>query len=138
MRTKHDPKKWPILDKGELGEPPQIIPVNSVNSLTNAMQDYHFDNLNPDVAEFVPHSKRLNSKKGESSSDEKIEQNGISANEENGDEDNWREVKRKSKESKGKKETKAKNFEREELDFHFDEEVDEVPAARQNTFTTDW
>lgn len=56
-------------------------------------------------------------------------------------EDIWREVKRKNKE-KPKKENKEKEerrFEREELEFHFDEELDQdVPTGRQNMFTTDW
>lgn len=56
--------------------------------------------------------------------------------------DNWKEVKRKTKEAKAKKETKEREgqkFEREELEFYFDEELDQyVPTGRQNTFTTDW
>lgn len=57
----------------------------------------------------------------------------------NSDDDDWREVKRKSKEGKSKKESKVKAIEREELEFHFDEDLDqEVPAGRQNMFTTDW
>lgn len=55
------------------------------------------------------------------------------------DDDDWREVKRKSKEGKIRKESKAKAIEREELEFDFDEDLDqEVPAVRQNMFTTDW
>lgn len=57
------------------------------------------------------------------------------------DEDSWREVKRKSKEGKAKKDTKKEEpkIEREELEFHFDEDLDEnVPLGRQNTFTTEW
>ena len=36
--------------------------------------------------------------------------------------------------SLGKDDTKARD-EREELDFHFDEEVMDIPAAKQNTFS---
>lgn len=53
--------------------------------------------------------------------------------------DNWREVKKKNKENKAKKDLKLSSFEREELDFHFDEEFDEeVPTGRQNTFSNEW
>lgn len=59
--------------------------------------------------------------------------------EETEEEANWRQVKRKNKENKGKKEFKVKTNEREELDFHFDEELDlEVPTGRQNTFSNEW
>ena len=34
----------------------------------------------------------------------------------------------------GKEETKGRD-DREELDFHFDEEVMDIPAAKQNTFS---
>lgn len=57
------------------------------------------------------------------------------------EEDSWREVKRKNKENKARREIKREEprIEREELEFHFDEELDqEVPMGRQNTFTTDW
>lgn len=123
VRTKHEPTKWPILDKGLLGGPP-------VKVLAPTIKDMNSENLNPNVAEFVPNGKK--GKKGydgDKSSDEQSV----------GEERSWREVKRKSKENKGKKENKAKSFEREELEFHFDEELDEeVPTGRQNTFTTDW
>lgn len=58
------------------------------------------------------------------------------------DEDAWKQVKRKSKDTKVKKGNKEKSeprVEREELEFHFDEELDqEVPTGRQNTFTNNW
>ncbi|KAJ8926933.1 hypothetical protein NQ314_020785 [Rhamnusium bicolor] len=49
-------------------------------------------------------------------------------------------LREKNKENKGgKKEFKVKCFEREEFDFHFDEELDqEVPTGRQNTFSNEW
>lgn len=48
-------------------------------------------------------------------------------------------MKKKNKENKAKKDLKLASFEREELDFHFDEEFDqEVPTGRQNTFSNDW
>lgn len=56
-----------------------------------------------------------------------------------GSDDTWREVKKKNKENKVKKDLKLSSFEREELDFHFDEEFDqEVPTGRQNTFSNEW
>lgn len=55
------------------------------------------------------------------------------------EEEAWLQVKRKNKENKGKKEKpKPFEFQREELDFHFDEELENVPIGRQNTFTTYW
>lgn len=120
VRTKHEPTKWPIREKGSLGQPPVKI-----GPLVTTIKDTNSENLNPNVAEFVPQKDKADDK----SSDEK------SAEEEK----SWREVKRKTKESKGKKETKVKSFEREELEFHFDEELDEeVPTGRQNTFSTEW
>lgn len=69
----------------------------------------------------------------------KLENRNSNSTDNNSEDDDWREVKRKSKEGKGKKESKAKTVEREELEFYFDEELDqEVPAGRQNMFTTDW
>lgn len=58
----------------------------------------------------------------------------------NKNEDNWREVKRKNKEKSRKdNREKERRFEREELDFQFDEELDQdMPTGRQNMFTTDW
>lgn len=51
----------------------------------------------------------------------------------------WRQVKRKNKENKVRKESKVNNYEREDLGFYFDEEFDqEVPTGRQNTFSSDW
>lgn len=44
--------KWPIFDKGELAEPPQLGPVKH---LSKSVKDVQPENLNPDVAEFVPH-----------------------------------------------------------------------------------
>lgn len=56
----------------------------------------------------------------------------------NEEKDTWREVKRKNKEkSRREIKEKEKRFEREELDFQFDEELD-MPTGRQNMFTTDW
>nr|XP_023025760.1 la-related protein 1B [Leptinotarsa decemlineata] len=68
-------------------------------------------------------------------------QNANKENDENNDDEtNWREVKRKNKENKVKKEFKTyEREEREELDFYFDEELDqEVPTGRQNTFSNEW
>lgn len=123
VRTKHEPTKWPILDKGSLGQPP-------VKFLAPTVKDMNTENLNPNVAEFVPNdNKEKKGDDGDKSSDDQSV----------GEERSWREVKRKTKENKGKKESKVKSFEREELEFHFDEELDdEVPAGRQNTFSTEW
>lgn len=49
--------KWPIFDKGELAEPPQLPPVKP---LTKSVKDLLAENLNPDVAEFVPHDTMSN------------------------------------------------------------------------------
>lgn len=124
VRTKHEPSRWPILDKGALGQPPLKI-----GPLTATMKDLAVENLNPDVAEFVPNNKKGGTEKKDGVEDDKGSE----------EEKSWREVKRKTKENKGKKEAKVKSFEREELEFHFDEELDqEVPTGRQNTFTTEW
>lgn len=65
-------------------------------------------------------------------------QNVDGHNDKNEDKDTWREVKRKNKEkSKKENKEKEKRFEREELDFQFDEELD-MPTGRQNMFTTEW
>ncbi|CAH1393484.1 unnamed protein product [Nezara viridula] len=58
-----------------------------------------------------------------------------------GEEDTWKEVKRKHKPVGPKPEKtdfpSQMSFEKEELDFQFDEELDNVPVGRVNTFT-DW
>ncbi|KAH1023233.1 hypothetical protein HUJ04_012477 [Dendroctonus ponderosae] len=149
VRAKHDPAKWPILQKGCEKEediiskllPPPPVPKNSKSS-------NQVENLNPDVAEFIPVDKdqsesimnkeNKNPQNGDTSSPALPEpQTGRNKNDE---EEAWLQVKRKNKENKGKKEQKPKPFEfqREELDFHFDEELENVPIGRQNTFTTDW
>lgn len=133
VRTKHDPTKWPILDKGSLGQPP--VKIGPIAPLTVTVKDMNIENLNPNVAEFVPYDKKSDDKPNS------VEDGGSQSSDEKsvGEERNWRQVKRKTKENKVKKEIKAKNFEREELEFHFDEELDEeVPTGRQNTFTTEW
>lgn len=139
VRTKHEPTKWPILDKGVLGQPPvnkwpmfnkgvlgqPPVKISQVAPLAVKIKDRNSENLNPNVAEFVPNDKK------EDKSDEGDKSSGE-------EEKSWREVKRKTKENKVKKETKVKSIEREELEFHFDEELDEeVPTGRQNTFTTE-
>ncbi|XP_066909576.1 la-related protein 1B [Halyomorpha halys] len=58
------------------------------------------------------------------------------------EEDTWKEVKRKQHKPAGPKPEKMDfpcqmSFEKEELDFQFDEELDNVPVGRVNTFT-DW
>ncbi|KAF5286771.1 hypothetical protein FQR65_LT12441 [Abscondita terminalis] len=147
VRTKHDPLKWPILDKGgnntlEYSSLHHLVPPPP---LPKPLREQHMDNLNPNVAEFVPH---------DTPSSNNIENNNVSESNENVVEnlskvkdskgktdDNWREVKRKNKENKVKKDSKKEEprIEREELDFHFDEELDqEVPIGRQNTFTNNW
>ncbi|KAJ8950288.1 hypothetical protein NQ318_021144 [Aromia moschata] len=144
VRPKHDPLKWPILDKnGEKEEEliSQLVPPPPLPKTLRERQ--YVENLNPDVAEFVPHetdsSELLMLKKanemvnGDSDDDDKADTNNFDMkgnSELNEDEATWRQV---------KKEFKVKSFEREELDFHFDEELDqEVPTGRQNTFSNEW
>lgn len=126
MRAKHDPAKWPILDKKGKKEEEiisQLVPPPPMPKTLRERQQQHTDNLNPDVAEFIPNN-------GE---------NDDNNNDENGGGENWLQVKRKNKENKIKKETKVKSVEREDLEFHFDEELDqEVPTGRQNTFSNEW
>ncbi|KAG5875098.1 hypothetical protein JTB14_033702 [Gonioctena quinquepunctata] len=146
VRPKKEPLRWPILDeKNEQQEefisklvPPPPLPKNL----------RQIDNLNPDVAEFIPHDLDQNNQKIMNNNNipkNLVNGSGTTKNSDkikddiNEDEENWRQVKRKNKENKGKKEFKAKAFEREELDFHFDEELDQdVPTGRQNTFSNDW
>ncbi|XP_060515841.1 la-related protein 1B [Cylas formicarius] len=152
VRPKNDPKKWPILDKnGEKEEDviSKLVPPPPV--LRNLHQA---ENLNPDVAEFIPVEKDNNivvngqvkttnqfldkeNEKLRNSINEGAKSAKTKAEDE---EENWLEVKRKNKENKVKKENKAKSFdyEREELEFHFDEELENVPIGRQNTFSDQW
>ncbi|KAF5303755.1 hypothetical protein FQA39_LY09828 [Lamprigera yunnana] len=155
VRTKSDPLKWPILDKS--GNPLDysalrhlVPPPPLPKCLRNQQQ--HADNLNPNVAEFVPHEIIVpnnsvpNNTSNNPDTQNKKSNEKINVSKENDSkiskvDDNWREVKRKNKENKIKKDNKKEELriEREELDFHFDEELDqEVPIGRQNTFTTDW
>lgn len=55
VRTKHDPLKWPILDKN--GEVQHITALNLVPPPPmpkTFRMDLQNENLNPNVAEFVP------------------------------------------------------------------------------------
>lgn len=154
VRAKHDPLKWPILDsnRGEL-EQSAVHHLVPPPPLPKTFREPHSENLNPDVAEFVPHDVVQNNTNPVLNNKEKSVQNNKNAQKnkdmnnekENSkavtEDDNWREVKRKNKENKTKREVKKEEprIEREELEFHFDEELDqEVPMGRQNTFTTDW
>lgn len=122
VRTKHEPTKWPILDKGVLGEP-QIMP-----PLNKAVRDLSTENLNPNVAEFIPHKDNPVSENKAVEEVDDVET-----------EENWKEVKKRTKENKAKKEVKSKNLEREELDFHFDEELDhDARPTAGYTLNLDW
>uniref|UniRef100_A0A1Y1KRZ8 La-related protein 1 n=1 Tax=Photinus pyralis TaxID=7054 RepID=A0A1Y1KRZ8_PHOPY len=155
VRTKQDPLKWPILDKGDNNT--DFISIHHLvppPPLPKPLRDVHIENLNPDVAEFVPYE--VPSNKSETNDvdkklqkvenkTQKVSENSVKEHKENVTpivrDDNWHEVKRKNKENKTKKDIKKEEqrVEREELDFHFDEELDQdVPIGRQNTFTTEW
>lgn len=56
MRTKHDPLKWPILDNkgGENEEFSALHHLVPPPPLPKTFRDTHSDNLNPNVAEFIP------------------------------------------------------------------------------------
>ncbi|XP_017770596.1 PREDICTED: la-related protein 1 isoform X2 [Nicrophorus vespilloides] len=133
VRTKDEPERWPILEQTagvslEMESIPiQHIPPPPMPTPFRPFKDTQGDlnNLNPNVAEFIPVPQ---------------ENKKIVMQKKNDIENNWREVKRKTKDPKSKKEAKEKDnaFEREELEFHFDEELDQVPTGRQNLFTTDW
>lgn len=143
VRAKHEPKKWPILDHSSDKEQEIISHLVPPPPLPRRLREQTVDNLNPDVAEFVPldidHNKNINNNKVNSSNPNgnvEVE----TKNDKKEAEENWKEVKRKNKENKAKKEDKKKDsFEREDLEFHFDEELDQdVPTGRQNTFSNDW
>ncbi|CAH2006216.1 unnamed protein product [Acanthoscelides obtectus] len=173
VRPKHDPLKWPILDKSTEKDDEIIAKLVPPPPLPKTLRERHVENLNPDVAEFIPHeidvkklnnnnnqdSMEINNKENqnntENTNDATTMMNGVAINEvsvgenkasridenneKNEDDTNWMQVKRKNKENKGKKEQKTKSLEREELDFAFDEELDQdVPTGRQNTFSNDW
>ncbi|XP_065166457.1 la-related protein 1B isoform X3 [Atheta coriaria] len=134
VRTRKDPEKWP-LGGGTDGED-ETNPMAFIHKMIppppvlRKMKEPADPNLNPDVAEFIPEII-----------EEQQQQQTVELHN-NRNVDDWREVKRKSKEPSKKKEAPKKEdpkYEREELDFHFDEELDqEVPPGRQNLFTTDW
>lgn len=157
VRAKQDPLKWPILDKGDanldfislhhLVPPPPLL---------KPLRDTHIDNLNPNVAEFVPHEGTISNNNivsvtnNANNKSDVMDHKMMSTNSINEHKEkialtirdgNWQEVKRKNKENKNKRDGKKEEqkVEREELDFHFDEELDQnVPIGRQNTFTTEW
>ncbi|CAH1153336.1 unnamed protein product [Phaedon cochleariae] len=147
VRPKKDPLQWPILDEANELKEEMISKLVPPPPLPKTLRDRQIENLNPDVAEFIPQDiadpkKKFNNNmvNGNGSSDDNQTSNGNSSNEDKREEDeNWRQVKRKNKENRVKKESKTKSYEREELDFHFDEELDqEVPTGRQNTFSNEW
>lgn len=137
VRPKKDPLKWPILDEANEKKEEIIAKLVPPPPLPKTLRERQLDNLNPDVAEFIPSDvEQKNQKQNMVNGNRNPEyaQNENTKNKQEDDE-NWRQVKRKNKENKVRKETKVKSFEREELDFHFDEELDqEVPTGRQNTF----
>nr|CAH7739319.1 unnamed protein product [Callosobruchus chinensis] len=171
VRPRYDPLKWPILDKSSEKYDEMVAKLVPPPPLPKTLRERHVDNLNPNVAEFIPHEadfKKLsinnnedttmetNNKENQMSTGKisttnnmvngdtsngtsKGENKGGDNNEKNEDDTDWRQVKRKSKEYKGKKELRIRNLEREEeLDFAFDEELDQdVPTGRQNTFSND-
>lgn len=134
VRPKHDPTKWPLLDgNNDIKKiPSQLVPPPPLP------RTLRIENLNPDVPEFVPehnnNDNKSNDTNGGGDNNKRVNSNGHQLTEE----ETWREVKRKNKENKGKKEVKAKSIEREELEFYFDEEIDPVVlAGRQNTFSNE-
>ncbi|KAK9889082.1 hypothetical protein WA026_004354 [Henosepilachna vigintioctopunctata] len=152
VRTKHDPTKWPILDKNGVEVEQDIKQLLPPPPIPKKLREQNIENLNPNVAEFVPTEsngvkKENNNKNGRNGETKTVskdnERDDIDDNKfrrkniVNGDYDTWREVKRKNKENKVKKENKPKPYEREELEFHFDEEL-ELLDGRQNTFSGDW
>lgn len=147
VRPKHDPTKWPLLDDNNdiKKVASQLVPPPPLPKTL-----LRIENLNPDVPEFIPehNNNKSNNNMNDSDDNDNNKQNNSENNpikndntQENGrrDEENWREVKRKNKENKGKKETKSKSYEREELEFYFDEELDNSvpPSGRQNTFSNE-
>jgi la-related protein 1 len=146
VRPRHEPTKWPLLDGNDdiKKVASQLVPPPPLP------RTLRIENLNPDVPEFVPehnnNKTNLNMNSTEDNDNDKDYRsenntNNIDSQENNGltaDEESWREVKRKNKENKGKKENKMKSYEREELEFYFDEEIDNcVLSGRQNTFSNE-
>ncbi|XP_076261791.1 la related protein isoform X2 [Rhynchophorus ferrugineus] len=160
IRAKHDPTKWPIFDKNRVDKShdeiiSKLVPPPPLPRKPQTPQ--LVENLNPDVAEFIPYDKadKQNNKTSNENKENRIPQTNCKTttpkianvsdspknkNKKEEEDENWLQVKRKNKENKGKKENKPKafEFEREELEFHFDEELENVPIGRQNKFTTEW
>ncbi|CAG9855200.1 unnamed protein product [Phyllotreta striolata] len=142
VRPKKDPLKWPILDETNEKKEEIISKLVPPPPLPKKLREKQIENLNPDVAEFIPSDLEKQkiihngiSGRNSNASSESQDNPRDAEKEKNEDEEIWREVKRKNKENKIRKESKIKSYEREELDFHFDEELDqEVPTGRQNTF----
>lgn len=147
VRTKHDPKKWPIIDKnGESIEdrllPPPPIPMK--------LREQNIENLNPNVAEFIPSdisgraaptNNKHNNKENNVINHEQSD--GVELPKNGEDYEAWKEVKRKNKENnpKEKKASKPKLRHEEDYGFMFLEDIDfddDVPAVRQNTFSESW
>ncbi|XP_050313917.1 la-related protein 1B [Anthonomus grandis grandis] len=150
VRAKNDPAKWPILDKNNDKEHEIISKLLPPPPLPRSIQQNQ-ENLNPDVAEFIPVEKensnlsKTGNKENENPQQKKGSHNGskelqMTKDIEREEEAAWRQVKRKHKDNKIKKEQKPKQneVEREELEFHFDEELENVPIGRQNTFSNEW
>ncbi|KAL1493377.1 hypothetical protein ABEB36_011442 [Hypothenemus hampei] len=145
VRPKNDPTKWPIFDKNSKQEkeiiskllpPPPVLPRNVPTSNGT-------ENLNPNVAEFVPIEKEHLKDSHVNKETENLKTTTVNSETHQkpiiDQDDMWLPVKRKTKENKGKKDQKQKpEVEREELEFHFDEELENVPIGRQNQFTTEW
>ncbi|XP_044764645.1 la-related protein 1B isoform X2 [Coccinella septempunctata] len=148
VRTKHDPTKWPIIDmNGERIEERLLPPP----PLPKKLREQNNENLNPNVAEFIPF-ENSSKKAGFGNNKNNNKENKVNSNDQwdkvtrdestkNGDDrEAWKEVKRKNKENntKEKKDTKPKLRREEDYGFMFYEDLDfddDVPAVRQNTFS---
>lgn len=161
VRTKVEPTKWPIKDieialNGEPASQRPVLVATPLSSIPpppmvrNARKTANDDNkaiakapenLNPAVNDFVP-EKFIKKIEDVSKMNGGGDETTLKSEE---DSDLWKEVKRRSKNSVEKKDTpavvksttKAQTQEREELDFHFDEELDVIPTlgGRVNHFT---
>lgn len=146
VRTRETPTKWPIYDpKAENSDvyvPPPPLPRTFRG---DAKSQSHLDDLNPDVAEFIPgqdSSPPVNEKKFADNIKHDRHNSSLLKKDKTVDEthDIWKEVRRRGKNATAKnKEAKEKEVrvEREELDFQFDEELD-MPIGRNNQFSTEW
>uniref|UniRef100_T1IPK8 La-related protein 1 n=1 Tax=Strigamia maritima TaxID=126957 RepID=T1IPK8_STRMM len=155
VRAKVDPWRWPVIESGLDPEVPEFFPSSSVyvfqpdqfanaeEAGTEADNEADSDECPIQSQDFLSNFPPVVKSQGKKANKtgvvkDKTDEVNVKTDPPIVD-DAWHEVKRRSKsfskQKDRKSESDAKHDDREELDFQFDEELNNVPSGRQNTFS---